>query len=278
MINKIHLCLWFDGNAKEAAEYYCSIFKNATITEDTPMVVMIEMYGKRIMCLNGGPTFKITPAISLFVLCDTVDKTNEIYDKLMQGGNALIPIDKQQWSERYGWVQDKYGMTWQVSVVYQPGDKESMSPSMLFTDKQFGRAEEALKFYTSIFENSSVDVVMHYPEKDQNAGKVLFSEFKLNGYNIIAMDGPGDHKFVFNEGVSFVVNCESQKEIDYFWQKLTDGGEESMCGWLKDKFGVSWQIVPANIGQLMMDPEKSERVMASVLKMKKIDMEMLVNA
>ena len=278
MKHSIHLCLWFDGYAKEAAEYYCSIFSNAKITTDTPMVVMLELYGKRIMCLNGGPQFKITPAISLFVLCETVGKTNEIYDKLMQGGKAMIPIDKQPWSERYGWVQDKYGMTWQVSVVYQPGDKESMSPSMLFTDKQFGRAEEAVNFYTSVFENSTIDVMMHYPDKDPSAGKVLFSEFRLNEYNVIAMDGPGDHQFEFNEGVSIVVNCESQKEIDYFWSELTAEGQESMCGWLKDKFGVSWQIVPANIGQLMMDPDKSERVLASVLKMKKIDLEKLENA
>ena len=92
------------------------------------------------------------------------------------------------------------------------------------------------------------------------------------------MDGPGDHQFKFNEGVSFVVECEKQEEIDYYWNKLTEGGKESRCGWLVDKFGVSWQIVPAIIGSLMTDPEKVPRVMQAVMKMKKLDIETLVNA
>lgn len=278
MNNTIHPCLWFDGNAKEAAGFYCSVIKNSKITIDTSMVVMFELSGKKFMGLNGGPMFKINPSISLFILCESVRETNELWDKLIDGGKALMPIDKYPWSERYGWLQDKFGLTWQVSVVYKEGDKQQLTPSMLFTDKQFGRAEEAISFYTSVFDHST-SVIKHYPEGDPNAGKVLFSEFKLNQYPLIAMDGPGDHKYTFNEGVSFVVNCETQKEIDYFWDKFTaDGGEESMCGWLKDKFGVSWQIVPSIIGKLMSDPEKAPKVMQAVMKMKKLDIETMVNA
>jgi len=107
MKNQIYPCLWFDGNAKEAAEFYCSVFKNCKITADTPMVVTFELHGKKFMGLNGGAKFKFTPAISIFVLCESIEETNEVWTKLIDGGKALIPIDKHHWSERYGWVQDK---------------------------------------------------------------------------------------------------------------------------------------------------------------------------
>jgi len=279
MTNQIHPCLWFDGKAKEAAELYCSVIKNSKITTDTPMVVMFELNGKKIMGLNGGPMFKINPSISLFILADTIDETNEIWNKLEKDSmKVLMPIDKYPWSERYGWLQDKFGMTWQIMVADSGDAGLKITPSMLFTGKQFGRAEEAVKFYSSVFNNSSTDVMLLYPEGDANAGKVMFSEFKLNKYPIIAMDGPGEHEYSFNEGVSFAVNCDTQEEIDHYWNKLTEGGEESMCGWLKDKFGVSWQIVPAMIGKLMADPEKGKRVMQEILKMKKLDIKTLENA
>jgi predicted 3-demethylubiquinone-9 3-methyltransferase (glyoxalase superfamily) len=140
MTNEIYPCLWFDGQAKEAAVFYCSIFKNSRITIDTPLVVNFELDGKRFMGLNGGPIFK------------------------------------------------------------------------------------------------------------------------------------------FNEAVSFVVDCETQEEIDYYWEKLTEGGEESQCGWLKDKFGISWQIVPTILAKLMSDPQKAPSVMEAFMKMKKFDISKLLTA
>jgi predicted 3-demethylubiquinone-9 3-methyltransferase (glyoxalase superfamily) len=278
MTNQIYPCLWFDGTAKAAADFYCSIFKNSKITIDTPMVVNFELNGKKFMGLNGGPIFKFTPAISIFVTFESIEETNATWNKLIDGGKALIPIDKHPWSERYGWLQDKFGLTWQISIV-NSGDKPKITPSLLFTGKQFGRAEEAIKFYTSLFDNSSTDFLMHYPQEDTNAGKVMYSEFKLNKYDVIAMDGPGVHDYTFNEAVSLVVECETQKEIDYYWDELTaNGGEESRCGWLKDKFGVSWQIIPKIIGKLMSDPQKGARVMSVVMEMKKLDIEKMINA
>lgn len=140
MTNSIYPCLWFDGNAKSAADFYCSVFKNSKITTDTPMVVIFELDGKRFMGLNGGPQFK------------------------------------------------------------------------------------------------------------------------------------------FNEAVSFVIDCETQEEIDYYWDKLTEGGSEGQCGWLKDKFGMSWQVVPTILGKLMSDPEKSQRVIQAFMQMKKFDIEKLKQA
>ena len=150
----IHPCLWFDGNAKTAADFYCSIIKNSKITTDTPMVVIFELGEKKFMGLNGGPMFKINPSISLFILCESIIETNKLWNKLMEGGKVLMPIDKYPWSERYGWVQDKFGLTWQVSVVNKEGEKQKITPSMLFTGNQLGKAEEAIRLYTSVFDNS----------------------------------------------------------------------------------------------------------------------------
>lgn len=278
MKNLIHPCLWFNGQAKAAAQLYCSLFKNSSITADTPLVLKFELEGSEFMALNGGPEFKINPSISVFVLCESVEETNTLWQKLIEGGKALIPIDKYDWSERYGWLQDRFGLTWQISLNGDAPIQQKIRSCMLFTRERFGMAEKALNFYTSVFEHSSTDLLMHYPEGTEHAGKVLYSEFKLNRQNLIAMDGPGVHDYTFNEGVSFVVECESQEEIDYYWEKLTEGGEESMCGWLKDQFGVSWQIVPAILGGLMSDPEKAPKVMQAFLKMKKFDIETLLKA
>jgi len=274
MNNSIHPCIWFDGNAKEAAEFYCSVFANAKITTDTPMLVNFEIWGKKFMGLNGGPMFKINPSISIFVYCKTVEQTDEIYNGLAAGGEPLMAIGKYEWSERYGWIKDKYGLTWQIML----GTEEKICPSLLFTGSTFGRAEEAMKFYTSIFDVASITNLQHYPGQTPFAGKVLFSESKLNNFDLIAMDGPGEHAFAFNEALSFVVTCDTQDEIDHYWNKLTEGGQESRCGWLKDQFGISWQIVPAILGKLMTDPEKAPRVMQAFMQMTKFDIEKLKQA
>jgi len=278
MTNQIYPCLWFDGNAKAAANVYCSIFKNSKITANTALVVNFELNGKKIMGLNGGPMFKINPSISFFVECESIDETNEIWNKLIDGGKALMPIDKYPWRERYGWLQDKFGLTWQVMLGNTEDTKQKITPSMLFTSDQFGNAEEAINFYTSIFDNSSTDFLTHYPSENENAGKILFSKFRLNQKEMIAMDGPVVHNYTFNEAVSFVVDCETQKQIDYYWSKLTEGGEESQCGWLKDKFGVSWQIVPTILAKLMNDPSRYQRVIKAFMQMKKFDIEKLMQA
>jgi predicted 3-demethylubiquinone-9 3-methyltransferase (glyoxalase superfamily) len=278
MNNPIYPCLWFDGKAKEAAEFYCSVFRNSKITTENPMVVTFELSGKKFMGLNGGPSVTINPSVSITAVFETIEETNAAWEKLIDGGSAMIAIDKHPWSERYGWLKDKFGMTWQITIG-KPGQPHSVTPSLLFTDKLFGRAEEAIQFYSTVFENSSNDVLIHYPPGDANAGKVMYAEFKLDGYDLIIMDGPGEHNYTFNWGVSLVVNCETQAEIDHYWDALiAGGGEESQCGWLKDKFGVSWQIVPAILGKLMSDPERFERVMKEVMQMKKLDIARMENA
>lgn len=278
MNKEIYPCLWFDGNGEEAAELYCSIFQNGKITTDTPMVVKFEIEGKTVMALNGGPMFKKNPSISFFFSSQSDEEIESVWNKL-SGGKVLMPLDKYPWSEKYGWLEDKYGMSWQIMRAETTEATQRLMPSFLFVGKQYGNAKAAVEKYTSLFPESRIIDMQLYSESEKPMdGSVRFSLFNLAERTFSAMDGFGEHAFEFNEGISLVVECDSQQEIDQYWEKLTAGGSESMCGWLKDEFGVSWQIIPKSIGQLMTDTEKGPRAMQALMKMKKIDMAALENA
>ena len=279
MNNNIFPCLWFNGNAKAAAGFYCTVFNNAKITIDTPMVVQFEVEGKKLMGLNGGPMFTINPSISLFVTCETNEEIEGIYKKLSEGGSAMMRLDKYPWSEQYAWVTDKFGMTWQLMLGRLPEGAQKVIASFLFVGEQYGKAQDAIMHYTSVFPNTAIYQLETYTTGEaQPEGKLKFGHFGLDNETFAAMDGAGNHNFQFNEGVSVMVECDTQDEIDHYWNKLTEGGKESRCGWLKDKFGVSWQIVPKVLGSLMKDRAKAQRVMAEVMKMKKLDIQTLVDA
>ncbi len=276
----IYPCIWFNNNAKEAANFYCSIFNNSKIISENPIVVNFEIEGFKIMALNGGPKFEITPSISLFVSCNTALEINTLWEKLIDGGSALMDLDKYPFAEKYGWVKDKFGMTWQLMFGDVLANVSRIKPAFLFVGNQYGNAYNAINDYTNLFPSASIVYKNFYdtnmPEHMQ--GKLMYSQFNIGDKNFVAMDGPGEHEYNFTEGVSLVVECETQADIDLYWDALTKDGEESMCGWLKDKYGVSWQIVPSILGKLMGDKEKGQRVMAAFLKMKKFDIEKLVNA
>jgi predicted 3-demethylubiquinone-9 3-methyltransferase (glyoxalase superfamily) len=279
MNNNIHPCIWYDGNAKAAAEFYCAVFPGAKITVDTPMVVNFELYGQKFMGLNGGPMFKTNPSISFLVIIEDDGEINELYKQLADGGMVMMPLDKYDWSERYAFVQDKFGLAWQLMKGKYSDVNQKITPAFLFVGKSYGKAEAAVKFYTGVFTPSSINGILLYAENEgPAAGSVKHSQFILDGKVFMAMDGYGDHKFAFNEGISFVVECKDQEEIDFYWDTLTaNGGAESMCGWLKDKFEVSWQIIPKNIGALMMDPVKGPKAMQALMQMKKIDIAKMAN-
>lgn len=273
MKHHIHPCLWFDGNAKEAAVFYCSVFENASITTDTPMVVKFRVNEESFMLLNGGPHFQLNPSISFSVICETEEEINHLFAKLSADGKILMPLDKYPWSERYAFLQDKYGTAWQLIKGKYSDVNQKITPCLLFVGNSFKKAEAAMKFYVEVFPQSAIEGILLYPaESGEAAGAVQHAQFTLDEKVFMVMDGHGEHSFAFNEAVSFVVECETQDEIDFYWNTLTaDGGAESMCGWLKDKFGVSWQIIPKKLSQLMTDGERSGRVMQALLKMKKLD-------
>jgi predicted 3-demethylubiquinone-9 3-methyltransferase (glyoxalase superfamily) len=240
------------------------------------MVVMFEVLGKKIMGLNGGPEFKFNASISFMVHLDSREAIDNAWEKLSDGGMALMAIDKYPWAERYGWIKDKFGMTWQLMLA----DMVDLSPSMLFANTQYGRGIEAMELYQSIFPQSATDIKELYgPGTPQSEGMLMFGRFRIMDYSIVAMDGPGDHQFQFNEALSYVVTCETQEEIDHYWNSLiANGGKESRCGWLVDPFGVSWQIIPASLSKLMRNPAAAGNVMQAILKMNKLDIATLENA
>ena len=279
MKNQITPCLWFDNKAKEAAEFYCSVFPETVITSENHIVVTIESSGQKFILLNGGPHFTINPSVSFFVVYETSKEVEEVWDLLMKGGSALMPLDKYDWSEKYGWVQDKFGVSWQISVGKENEFGQKFSPSLLFTNKFSGKAEQAIRFYTTLFDESSIDRIERYTANDYDVeGTIKFAQFRLGNQVFMAMDSTLSHTFSFNEAVSFVVECKTQDEIDFYWDKLSAVPEAEQCGWLKDQFGVSWQIVPSILGELMSDPSRSGKVIQAFMQMKKFDIEKLITA
>jgi predicted 3-demethylubiquinone-9 3-methyltransferase (glyoxalase superfamily) len=285
-MQKIISCLWFDNQAEEAANFYKSVFANTKIgrtarydkasaqasgqPEGSVLTTEFEIEGYKFLGLNGGPIFKINPSISFFVVLEDEKEVDNLWNKLVDGGSVMMDLQKYDWSEKYGWVQDKFGVSWQVSLGKKKdvGGK-TISSSLLFVGDKFGKAKEAVNFYTSVFKESKIEGIM-----ENSDGTVMHAQFYLFGETFMAMDSGKDHQFNFNEAISFIVNCKDQKEVDYYWNKLTsDGGAESVCGWLKDKIGVSWQIVPEALPRLLNDPdkEKAGKVMQAMIKMKKIE-------
>lgn len=297
-MQKITPHLWFDKEAKEAAKFYTSLFPNSELTSvtvipDTPSgdcdVVAFEIFGKKFMAISAGPLFKFNPSMSLMVNFDPARNSNasemldEVWGKLTEGGAVLMPLDKYPFSERFGWVQDKYGLSWQLILTDPSGEERPpIIPALLFVGENCGRAEEASKFYLSVFKNSKVGMTVRYGpnQAPDQEGSVMFSDFILENEWFIAMDSAHEHNFSFNEAVSFMVNCETQEEIDYYWEKLSAYPESEQCGWLKDQFGISWQIVPTVMDEYMRcgDKKKVARVTEAFLKMKKFNIKKLRTA
>ncbi len=279
MNNPIFPCLWFDGKAKEAAELYCSVFKDSVITGENAFVSIFESAGQKFMCLNGGPAFTFNASISFFVLYEDENELEKAWKSLSEGGTVMMPLDTYEWSAKYGWLQDRLGVNWQLYVGKMDDVGQKFTSSLMFCDQQNGNAEKAVHFYTSVFENSGINGILKYAKGEKDVeGNVKHAQFNLGKHVFMAMDSSLPHQASFNETISFVVECETQKEIDYYWSKLTEDGSEGQCGWLKDRFGVSWQIVPKVLGELMSDPSKSERVVNAFMQMKKFDIEKLANA
>ena len=279
MSHPIFPCLWFDGKAREAADFYGSVFAGTKIISENPIVVTIESFGQKFMLLNGGPFFTLNPAISFYVICETVSEVEQTWQKLVEGGQVLMPLDTWPWSEKYGWVQDKFGVSWQLSAGKLESVGQKFTPVLMFTQQYAGKAEQAIEFYTSTFGNSPVIGIMRYSADDPDVeGTIKHAQFKINNQVFMAMDSSLGHAFCFNEAISLVLECDTQEEIDYYWEKLSAVPEAEQCGWLKDQYGISWQIVPKILEQLMNDPSRSQRVMNAFMQMKKFDIAKLLEA
>jgi predicted 3-demethylubiquinone-9 3-methyltransferase (glyoxalase superfamily) len=293
-MQKITPFLWFDDQAEEAASLYTSIFEGSKVGAITRysaeaakvsgraagsvMTVAFQLCGQQFTALNGGPAFQFTPAISFFVRCETEKQIDELWQKLSESGTVLMEFGPYPFSEKYGWLKDRFGVSWQLMLART---KQKIAPALLFVGEQFGKAAEAINGYISLFEDAGVtfmqrsDVAAAGPEKT-----VQFATFTLGGQEFMAMDGQGDHRFGFTPATSFVVNCDTQQEVDRLWEKLSADKAAEQCGWLKDKYGVSWQIVPKVLSKMLADsdPQRLKRVSQALFRMKRLDIAALQSA
>lgn len=289
--------LWFDSEAEEAAEFYVSAFGDGQVgslthytaesagmagrPEGSVMTAGFEVAGQGFVALNGGPLFSFTPALSFFVNCSGEEEARALFDRLGEGGTALMPFDRYPFSPAYGWVADRFGVTWQINSVPRA---DKLAPCLLFVGNQCGRAEEAMNLYMSLFPQSRLESIDRYAagEGPDAEGTVRHAVFSLGGQEVRIMDSAHDHRFTFTEAISLQVLCDTQAEIDRLWDGLAEGGdpEAQRCGWLKDRFGVSWQIVPRVLSTMLGDADrgKASRVTDAFLQMKKFDIATLERA
>jgi predicted 3-demethylubiquinone-9 3-methyltransferase (glyoxalase superfamily) len=288
---KITPHLWFDKEAKEAAAFYVSIFPdsrvtNVTVLHDTPSgsvdTVSFELLGQAFMAISAGPLFKFNPSVSFLVACKTKEQVDTIWEQLSEGGMALMELGEYPFSERYGWIMDRYGLSWQIMFMGDREIKQPIIPTLMFVGEVCGKAEEAINFYASVFRDSKVGDIVRYSqgEEPDREGTVKHAAFTLEGQEFAAMDSALGHDFAFNEAISFMVYCDTQNEIDYYWDQLSAVPEAEQCGWLKDKYGLSWQVVPTAMDEMMGsdDQERIDRVTEAFLKMKKFDIAELERA
>lgn len=282
-MQKIVPHLWFDKEAKEAAAFYTSLFKASkvntvsTIT-DTPSgdcdIVSFTLAGQDFMSISAGPIFKFNPSISLFTVFDAEAEIDATWQKLVEGGKVLMPYQAWPWAKKYGWLQDKYGLSWQLSMSEHHQLGQKITPLLMYTGAMAGKARAAIALYSEIFPDSKVDLLSAYAkgEGDQE-GFLKHARFRLFGQGFMAMDSSMKHDFNFNEAISLLVLCDSQEEIDRYWIALSADAKAEQCGWLKDKYGVSWQISPRIMGEMLAKGtrEQKRRVTSAFLKMKKFD-------
>ena len=290
-MQKITTHLWFDTQAQEAAELYMSLFDDSKITSsltlhDTPsgdaLVLTLKLAGQEFTFLNAGPYFKFNPSISMMVACATKAEVDQLWQELSPGGKVLMEVVEYPFSEKYGWLQDKFGLSWQIMFAGDYPIEQKITPTMMFVGDVCGKTEEAVNFYASVFPHAEVGDFSRYGkgEEPNKEGTVNQVSFTLEEVTFAAMDSALKHDFNFTEAISLIVNCETQEEVDYYWQKLSADPKSEQCGWLKDKYGVSWQIVPTILHELLrdQDPEKVTRVTEAFLQMKKLDISKLQQA
>lgn len=289
-MQKITPHLWFDKEAKEAAAFYASVFPNSRVKSvntlsGTPSgdvdMVSLELCGQDFSFISAGPMFSFNPSVSFLVACATKEEAETLWAKLSEGGKALMDFGAYPFSEAYGWTADTFGVSWQVMFVGERPIEQKITPTLMFVGDLCGKAEEAMHFYTSVFSGTIGDVMRYGADQpSETEGNIAHASYALKGQQFAIQESAGPHDFSFNEAVSFVVRCETQQEVDFFWKRLSAHPDLEQCGWLKDTYGFSWQIVPTVMDEMMAsgDQEKIGRVTQAFLKMKKFDIAELKKA
>lgn len=290
--------IWFDQDkAKEAAEFYANLIPDSAVNyvSHFPMpggeceVVEFTLAGQPFLGISAGQGLKITPSISFMINfdpsrdTDAARRIDDVWSKLSENGQVLMPLDRYPFSERYGWISDKYGVSWQLILTNPTGEERPVIvPSLMYTGQVAGKGNEAIDFYCSVFKGSKRGTTATRPEDmgPDKAGTLLYADFYVDQTWLAAMDSAHPHGFSFNDAVSLLIPCETQEEIDYYWSALSADGEPGQCGWLKDKYGVSWQVASTVMFQALKNgnPEQIARVMQTFMTMKKADIAALQRA
>ena len=271
--------IWCDGTADEAAQFYADVFRDASIAEQAPgLAATVSIHGFRLSLINGGNQYAPNPSISCILNFDPLlfggeeqarTYLDELYKRLSTGG-VLMELGEYPFSPRYAWVRDRFGMTWQLMLTDPDGDpRPFIIPSFMFGGTNHAHAEEATDAWITLFDNSRRGALYRYEEGGPlDAGTVMFTDFTLRGTWMAATDSGTFHDFTFTPGVSMIVSCRTQEEIDRYWAGLSAVPKAERCGWCVDRWGVSWQIVPHNIAELMSDATTRDKI----LHMGKIDL------
>jgi len=293
--HKITPCLWFERNAEDAVKFYTSLFDDSKtgkisrygkegyeyhgMPEGTVLTATFTLAGKPFVALNGGPHYSFSPAVSFFVVCENLEELEALWNGLVERGTILMALDKYEWSEKYGFLTDRFGVSWQLSLGKISDTGQKISTSYLFIGDNLGGAEEAVHFYTSIFRSSKIDGILKFTEEEgYMAGKVKHAQFRLLEETFMIMEEGSAYDYIISPAISQMIACKTQEEVDHYWYKLSEGGREEQCGWLQDRYGVSWQVVPEMLSKGMEDPEKAKKLTAAFMPMKKLEIKKLEEA
>jgi predicted 3-demethylubiquinone-9 3-methyltransferase (glyoxalase superfamily) len=290
-MQKIVPHLWFDKNIAEAANFYASTLPNTQVVNrfnnpDTgeDVTAEIDIDGYRIALINGGPYATPTPAISFFLNFDPATSYDaesdlrRVWEALSHDGSVLMNLGEYPFSSLYGWVADRFGFNWQLMLTSaDQAPRPFVVPSLMYCGPAQGKATEAVDGYIRLFDDSALGNRVTYdamgaaadknsPESVPQPSDVAYSDFQLAGQWFSAMDSGVAQPFTFTPGVSLMVLVKDQDELDRYWDALTSDPDKEQCGWLEDKYGISWQIAPENLSELLARPQGFD----NMLKMKKL--------
>lgn len=289
-MRQIAIQLCFNDQAEEAVKFYTSVFNNSEITreirypmpEGESMAYDFTIENQAFSAFNGGPDFTMNPSFSLMVSLDTADEVDALYNKLAEGGTDLMPLDTYPFSDRYAWVQDHFGLSWQLMLAPDVPAKHKVRVSLLFAGQYCGQAEQALHDYAEIFQMAEPGHINYYQEGEaqDDRAKVNYSELNVGDQQIVFMDHGFGSDEEFSEAISFLIVAGAQSEVDYYWEKLSAHEESEAIGWLKDSHGIAWQVVPQAYFQAMetATDEQKKRILDALFKMKKMDVARIENA
>ncbi|HEL2111681.1 TPA: VOC family protein [Streptococcus suis] len=275
--------LWYDTEAKEAVAFYVDLFGGNvdwtyTIT-DTPSgdsdLIQFQLGDMTLAAISAGPYFTLNESMSLMVNVADKDEVTRLYQALSEGGRILMPLGEYPFSPYYVWLEDRFGLSWQLSYAPDLDKPYQFDICLLFSQEQVGLAQPMLDYYKDKLPQASVGQLSYYGEGEAavEAAKLNYAELLVAGQKMIVMDHGYGGVASFNEAFSFMVYVDSQEEAESWYEKVSAVPEAEICGWGKDQFGISWQIVPRILMEAYdtANPEKVKAVNAAVMTMKRLD-------